>query len=356
MLKNNRSFILIIGLFTSLGCGAQNGLENKKYIIAKKSGRLQDYCNENNVDILRLRAFNPAYKNDSVKAKDTIFLVQTKAASTIAKKDEYLEKPTGKSGRFKEVSLNGKKYLVMEVNPHDYKIELFNRLQKPGVYNFSMLANEKKQDLVFIMNGGMFEKDLKPVGLFVSEGTQYNNINLRKGGSGNFYDLPPNGVFYLDNNERPAIIQSDLYAAVKSIPRIATQSGPMLVINDTYNPKFTEGSDNLNIRNGVGISNRNTVVFVVSKDPVNFYEFAKLFKEKLACSNALYLDGLVSQYYAPELNTPASQHYELGVFITVSQRGKIEGEKNKETIKPATKEKPKEKGPEKNARTKSATK
>lgn len=55
------------------------------------------------------------------------------------------------------------------------------------------------------------------------------------------------------------------------------------------------------LRNGVGVSSVHTVVFVISEVPMNFHEFASLFRDKLGCPNGLYLDGVVSSLYAPSL-------------------------------------------------------
>ena len=54
----------------------------------------------------------------------------------------------------------------------------------------------------------------------------------------------------------------------------ATQSGPMLLINGAINPEFQENSANLKIRSGVGIIDDRNVVFVISNEPINFYDFA----------------------------------------------------------------------------------
>jgi uncharacterized protein YigE (DUF2233 family) len=43
------------------------------------------------------------------------------------------------------------------------------------------------------------------------------------------------------------------------------------------------------------------VIFAMSKEQVNFYDFAEFFKAQ-GCSNALYLDGFVSRLYLPEQN------------------------------------------------------
>ena len=82
----------------------------------------------------------------------------------------------------------------------------------------------------------------------------------------------------------------------------ATQSGPMLLIDNKVHPAFKEGSSNLNIRNGVGIISEYEIVFVISQKEVNLFDFAMLFKEKLNCKNALYLDGFVSRAFIPQLN------------------------------------------------------
>ena len=75
----------------------------------------------------------------------------------------------------------------------------------------------------------------------------------------------------------------------------------MLLINGQIHPAFKKGSSNLNIRNGVGILPNNKVIFAMSKQEVNFYDFAQYFKN-LGCKNALYLDGFVSRTYLPGKN------------------------------------------------------
>jgi prepilin-type processing-associated H-X9-DG protein len=43
------------------------------------------------------------------------------------------------------------------------------------------------------------------------------------------------------------------------------------------------------------------VVFAISENPVSFGAFARLFRDRLGCRNALFLDGSVSSLYAPSL-------------------------------------------------------
>ncbi len=88
--------------------------------------------------------------------------------------------------------------------------------------------------------------------------------------------LQPNGVFAW--NKRQAVIwTTEQYEAKAFQPDYATQSGPMLVINGKLNPLFLGNSDSKKIRNGVGIKN-NKLYFVISKNRVNFYNFAEFSK------------------------------------------------------------------------------
>jgi uncharacterized protein YigE (DUF2233 family) len=72
----------------------------------------------------------------------------------------------------------------------------------------------------------------------------------------------------------------------------------MLLIDGEYHPALKKGSTNMHIRNGVGILPNGNVLFAISKQKVNFYDFATLFKQ-MGCKNALYLDGFVSKCYLP---------------------------------------------------------
>ncbi|MCU7551412.1 phosphodiester glycosidase family protein [Chitinophagaceae bacterium LB-8] len=317
---------LFVGM-TVVSCSAQEK-KVSNFEVAEKDGLLKDYSDQSGITLKKLREINPKMKNDTVHAKDTVIISlieeQPKTAEHLKKvlenvEPDVLDQQLGISGLLKRVVFQGKRYIVCEVNPHQYKIEAFNQMENGRIHNFNSIASLKKNALVFAMNGGMYEPDLSPVGLFVSEGKMYNPVNLQKDGPGNFY-MQPNGIFMLDNNDDARILVSDNYPAGNYKPKVATQSGPMIVSNGVFNKAFTKGSPNVNIRNGVGINKANNVVFVISEDRVNFYEFAELFKDKLGCNNALYLDGAISQYYAPELQSIPRQGAPLGTFLTVSNK------------------------------------
>ena len=162
---------------------------------------------------------------------------------------------------------------------------------------------KRGQRLVFAMNAGMFTPEYAPAGLYIENARLKKKINLRRG-YGNFH-LLPNGVFWI-GARRAGVMESHAFDAAfragKLRPRYATQSGPMLVIDGQLHPKFRANSDSRKIRNGVGVrSDGQTVFFAIARDPVNFHTFARLFRDVLKTPNALFLDGGISQIYAPAL-------------------------------------------------------
>ena len=83
--------------------------------------------------------------------------------------------------------------------------------------------------------------------------------------------------------------------------QLATQSGPLLLRNGRVHPAFREGSANRLFRNAVGVPSPDAALFVISEAPVNFHEFATLFRDVLRCPDALFLDGTISSLFAPDL-------------------------------------------------------
>jgi uncharacterized protein YigE (DUF2233 family) len=154
------------------------------------------------------------------------------------------------------------------------------------------------QQLLFAMNAGIFSTAYAPLGLHIEEGRVLRPLNTAKGW-GNFF-LKPNGVFFIANH-KAVVVDTATYATLKVKPDLATQSGPLLVTQGKLHPKFLPDSLSLYLRNGVGVTDDNQVVFAMSLVPINLHEFATLFRDTLGCPNALYLDGSISQLYAPSL-------------------------------------------------------
>ena len=203
----------------------------------------------------------------------------------------------------KAENFEGTDYTVCRIDTAEAKLEVFNLDATGAAFGTFMALAEgvraEGRELLFAMNGGMFGEDLKPIGLYVEDGVQAHRLN-RKDGYGNFH-LKPNGVFYV-KGDKLGVVNSDDYARSGLKPDYATQSGPMLVINGEIHPRFSETGASQKIRNGVGAVNDHTAVFVLSENAVNFYQFARFFRDQLGTKNALFLDGSVSALYATEIN------------------------------------------------------
>jgi len=216
---------------------------------------------------------------------------------------------------------NDKDYVIFEANPKKENIQFYWKNDSgkaiKNINGLKKYVESKNENLKFAMNGGMFEVNNIPKGLYIENSKILNKIDTSTG-NGNFY-LQPNGVFYITKNHEPKIVETKKFGFNENI-QFATQSGPMLLINGNINYIFQEQSKNVNIRNGVGILENGNVVFVMSKAEVNFYNFALLFKE-LGCKKALYLDGFVSRTYLPEKNW-VQEDGDFGVMIGVTDSEK----------------------------------
>jgi uncharacterized protein YigE (DUF2233 family) len=183
-------------------------------------------------------------------------------------------------------------YIVCTIDParHSFKLALNDTSGKPWG-NLDRFARANPS-LLFAMNAGMYHEDLSPVGLFVERGRQVAPLVVSQG-SGNFF-MKPNGVFGITPDGKPFVVGSDVYAVSKMPVAYATQSGPMLVIDGAIHPRFEANGASRFTRNGVGIDNQRRAVFAISRSSVSFGTFARLFKDRLSCKNALYFDGVVS--------------------------------------------------------------
>jgi uncharacterized protein YigE (DUF2233 family) len=173
---------------------------------------------------------------------------------------------------------------------------------------------QRGRKLAFAMNAGMFNPDYLPTGLFVADSGRSWPLNIADG-EGNFF-LKPNGVLVVSNAEARIVATSE-YAALGAPVTLATQSGPLLVRAGAIHPAFRPDSSSRLIRNGVGVPAPGVALFAISDAPVNFYEFASLFRDTLHCPDALYLDGTVSSLHAPELDRSDHQ-VKLGPIIGVT--------------------------------------
>lgn len=217
----------------------------------------------------------------------------------------------GQASGLQEMSFRGVAYSVHEVDPKKDDVEMFLKDDK-GVYihDFTGLGAYlagKGEKLLFAANGGMFQPDFTPCGLLVENGTEITPLNVNDG-PGNFY-MKPNGVFLINDKHEAHIVNSADYVD-ELFPAVwATQSGPMLVMRGDINPDFNGDSKNVYIRSGVGIRKDGLIEFAISQTPVSFYNFAAFFRDRLKCSNALYLDGAISEFHVPGMKHSAPEHF-----------------------------------------------
>ena len=184
-------------------------------------------------------------------------------------------------------------------------------------------------NLVFAMNGGMFDPNFSPVGLYVENGIKLKSITRSHNPNYN-YGIQPQGVFLIrdsvtaspiidpktgrknvlnDNHMEAEVTTIDSYTPAHV--RYATESAPMLIIKSKINPNLPKGTSST-IRNGVGILPDGRVFMAVSRNGVTFQEFASYFLQK-GCVNALYLDGGISGAYTG----PNGSDGAFGVIIGV---------------------------------------
>lgn len=158
------------------------------------------------------------------------------------------------------------------------------------------LASEGRRRVV-ATNAGIFHPGHRPAGLHVEDGEIVTPLDLGDGG-GNFY-LKPNGVFHVDR-DGAHVVDAARWRPTDGL-RLATQSGPALLIDGALHPRLKPDSTSLKLRSAVCPSDPHTVHLVLSEGLVRFYDLAVFLRDGLGCRDALYLDGTISRLWAPDL-------------------------------------------------------
>lgn len=206
--------------------------------------------------------------------------------------------PTAAAEHCAPDTFEGERYIVCTIDPQTDDLRLFwkNAEGEPHRY-FSSVADSvssEGQSLSFAVNAGMYLPDFSPSGLYVENGQELRPVNTASvegppAKVPNFYKKP-NGVFFIDD-EGVGILTTEAFLEHRPAARLATQSGPMLVIDNELHPAFIVGSTDRTRRNGVGVCENGLVRVAISESGVNFHDFARLFRDQLGCPNALFLDG-----------------------------------------------------------------
>lgn len=211
-------------------------------------------------------------------------------------------------------------YTVYTFNPEKEELKTYWKDDQGNIMknlaNLNDYLVQKNITLLFAMNGGMYMEDHSPLGLYIENGKQIKKINRIQNAFGNFF-MQPNGVFLVGKNGHTEIVTTQKYKSSDGV-LYATQSGPLLLVNGTINSKFTKGSVNVQIRNGVGVTQDYKTIFIISEVPVSLYDFAAKFKA-LGCDQALFLDGAISATYIKGKRTKDMQ-INNGVLIGITKK------------------------------------
>ncbi|MGH8047558.1 MAG: phosphodiester glycosidase family protein [Chthoniobacterales bacterium] len=231
--------------------------------------------------------------------------------------------PAAKStaGDFSKIDFEGVTYRVFRCQPEEVRIFWRGDDGQP-LGQFSKLQQQlarRGERLEFVMNAGIFGPDYAPNGLHIEEGREVLPLN-RHAGKGNFY-LGPTGVFCIVGNTA-RILETEEYAKAKLHPRLALQSGPLLMRDAQIHPAFQKTSTSRLHRNGVGIDAQGRVVFAITdldgNNLVNLYGFTEFFRS-LGCRDALFLDGDISAMTVnPDAPIPPGNHF--GAILAVTQK------------------------------------
>ena len=206
--------------------------------------------------------------------------------------------PAQVAGPCSRQQFEGDRFTVCEAAGNRIELVAAARDETP-VRSFADLEaslGKRAPEVAFAMNAGMYGEDGRPIGLAIVDGKQVRAINRRTGG-GNFH-LMPNGVFQVRRDGRSEVVTTANWKPSPDI-RIATQSGPMLVIDGKLHPAFDHDGRSRHIRNGVGTGPDGRTRFVISEDPVSLGKFARFVRDAVNSPNALFFDGAVSALWDP---------------------------------------------------------
>ena len=211
-----------------------------------------------------------------------------------------------------EQAFEGAQFIVCDPGKGELRLFAAGKDELP-IRRFADLPVDPTK-VAFAMNAGMFDEAGRPIGMAANEDGQKHAINIRDGG-GNFH-LKPNGVLIVSLGGGAMVLPSEKAATLqfRAVPRLYTQSGPMLVIDGKLHPKLAADGSSRYVRNGVGVTPTGRPLFVISLDAVSLGKFARFFRDALKTPNALYFDGSVSSLWDPA-NGRQDDFTELGPII-----------------------------------------
>ena len=220
----------------------------------------------------------------------------------------------------------GARYTVATVDLRSLALDLYGQTPEHGAVQ-DIPALERwlgghGRRMVLATNSGIYETDGRPLGLHIERGVELSPRNLADA-PGNFF-LKPNAIFFVEGppgSETAAVVESSAYDRPSAGVRLATQSGPALLLGGELHPRFLPDATSLKLRSGVGVNAGapQVVYLAISDGEVRFHDFATLFRDALGCTDALYLDGTVSVLSAPGRRGPEHTRGTFGGILVVSE-------------------------------------
>jgi uncharacterized protein YigE (DUF2233 family) len=196
------------------------------------------------------------------------------------------------SGDVEAVAFRGARYYVVRVDLNTSRLQMHWKDANGRPYRrASVLADSLSaagERVIAVVNSGIYTPQDAPKGLHVERGRTLVPLNTTDSTSGNFFRPRPNGVFAVMDDGTARIVRRGAAAALVSRMREATQSGPRLLENGEPVSRF---SNTPLRRTAVCVAAPRRVFIAVSRDPVSLNDVAALFRDRLGCTDALFLDG-----------------------------------------------------------------
>ncbi|MGK0390339.1 MAG: hypothetical protein ACI94Y_003091 [Maribacter sp.] len=248
----------------------------------------------------RLEAENRDLKNKNKEVEKQVKEVKDRYSQATKVNQKYYKDPTYKNESINFTGHNFETFVVTEPSLIDIKIYKRNDRDKKlaSLLDLNKHIEKKGGEVLFSTNGGMYNSIRESQGYLVLNGEEIKKIDTSDPKDGTNFYLKPNGVFYIDDQGKAGVLETDVYKKQKIEPKYATQSGPMLVVDGKIHPILNPFGKSKKIRSGVGVDKEGEVFFAISNEPVNFHTFAYLFQKEFNCENALFLDGTVSKTYS----------------------------------------------------------
>jgi uncharacterized protein YigE (DUF2233 family) len=157
----------------------------------------------------------------------------------------------------------------------DPKVARIDAVVRPG-----STATDLGREVTFAINANFFDKQLRPLGVVVSDGRQVNPA----------HPVSWQSVFFVDRDRTPHIVPVKEWEGVRQSAVAAAQCGPRLVVNGRKNEVARAEPT---WRSGVCIDPEKRVIFFATppETQTDVHEVVTLATTSLGCRDAMLFDG-----------------------------------------------------------------